>query len=738
MAAANKPTKITIVMPFPNQVPMEPQYAETTWKLLESAIHEIYKKNASGLSFEELYRNAYNMVLHKYGDMLYGGLRRVVDQQLRTVADAVASVPDDVFLFRLNDAWHDHLQSMLMIRDILMYMDRAYVAPKQLLPVYDLGLVLFCEVVAHHPNIKERLLRTLLDMVFRERCGEIINRSLVKNITQMLVDLGVNSREVYEEDFEAPFLAATSDFYRLESREFLASNSCPDYLRKVEMRLKEELDRVHHYLDQQSSEAKVRDVVEQQLISAHMQNLVHMQNSGLLVMLRDDKVADLSRMYKLFSKVEGGLTCMKELMSEHIRACGKEIVTDEQNIKERGAFVQQLLDLKYKYDYLQKHAFNMDKTFQHTINKAFEYFINLNSKSPELISLFIDAKLRKGLKGKTEEEIDALLDQVMMLFRFIQEKDVFEKYFKQHLARRLLLGTSMSDEAERNMISKLKSECGYQFTTKLEGMFNDMRISGDMMERFKERIGCAGSKAVLHGVEMNVQVLTTGFWPTQVAASCTLPPEIVHCCDTFKKFYLGEHSGRKLTWQTNMGTVDLKANYSNRTRELTVSTYQMSILMMFNSADVITFKELQERTGIPTSDLTRNLLSLSCGKYRVLLKDSKGKDIAPQDRFAYNAKFKSKLVKVRITPVAATEAQGATLRRKIDEDRNHQIEACIVRIMKSRKTMNHASLVAEATKQLSTRFMPNPTAIKKRIESLIEREYLERLKTDRKTYQYLA
>ena len=122
MAAANKPTKITIVMPFPNQVPMEPQYAETTWKLLESAIHEIYKKNASGLSFEELYRNAYNMVLHKYGDMLYGGLRRVVDQQLRTVADAVACVPDDVFLFRLNDAWHDHLQSMLMIRDILMYM----------------------------------------------------------------------------------------------------------------------------------------------------------------------------------------------------------------------------------------------------------------------------------------------------------------------------------------------------------------------------------------------------------------------------------------------------------------------------------------------------------------------------------------------------------------------------------------------------------------------------------------
>lgn len=72
-----------------------------------------------------------------------------------------------------------------------------------------------------------------------------------------------------------------------------------------------------------------------------------------------------------------------------------------------------------------------------------------------------------------------------MLFRFIQEKDVFEKYYKQHLAKRLLLGRSVSDDAERNMIAKLKTECGYQFTSKLEGMFTDMKLSSDAMEGFK-------------------------------------------------------------------------------------------------------------------------------------------------------------------------------------------------------------------------------------------------------------
>ena len=55
-----------------------------------------------------------------------------------------------------------------------------------------------------------------------------------------------------------------------------------------------------------------------------------------------------------------------------------------------------------------------------------------------------------------------------------------------------------------------------------------------------------------------------------------------------------------------------------------------------------------------------------------------------------------------------------------------QIEAAIVRIMKARRVLDHNSIVTEVTRQLSARFLPNPNVIKKRIESLIEREFLER------------
>ena len=71
-----------------------------------------------------------------------------------------------------------------------------------------------------------------------------------------------------------------------------------------------------------------------------------------------------------------------------------------------------------------------------TTRQAFEWFINLNQHSPEYISLFVDDQLRKGLRGNSEEEMEKVLDKVVMLFRYLQEKDVFEKYYKQHLAKR--------------------------------------------------------------------------------------------------------------------------------------------------------------------------------------------------------------------------------------------------------------------------------------------------------------
>lgn len=70
----------------------------------------------------------------------------------------------------------------------------------------------------------------------------------------------------------------------------------------------------------------------------------------------------------------------------------------------------------------------------------------------------------------------------------LQGKDVFEAFYKKDLAKRLLLGKSSSTDAEKTMITKLKAECGSQFTNKLEGMFKDVDLSRDIMTSFRTSV----------------------------------------------------------------------------------------------------------------------------------------------------------------------------------------------------------------------------------------------------------
>jgi len=782
---------------------MDEKIVENIWQLLKVAIQEIQRKNNSGLSFEELYRNSYTMVLHKHGERLYSGLKEVVTAHLdNSVRNAVLDSLNNNLLQTLNASWSDHTTSMVMIRDILMYMDRVYVQQNNCENVYNLGLILFRDKVVRHGCIGKNLRDTLLDMIMRERRGEVIDRMAVKNACQMLMLLGIESRNVYDEDFESHFLRQSAEFYRMESQRFLEENSASVYIRKVEARITEEAERATVYLDD-STEPRIVNVVEEELIKRHMNTVVEMENSGVVHMLCNDRTEDLACMYKLFARVNDGHQTMSDCLSKHLRARGRALVEEGGGGGGGGAaggagasgsagqptnaivYIQNLLDLKDRFDRFLAVSFNGDRFFKQTISGDFENFLNLNPRSPEYLSLFIDDKLKKGVRGLSDAEVESVLDKAMILFRFLQEKDQFEEYYKRHLARRLLNQKSASDDSEKMMISKLKSECGCQFTSKLEGMFKDMTLSNTINEEFKAHVNNTGLN--MNGIDLTVRVLTTGYWPGQNAPpSINLDPMPLAAFQNFKNFYLNKHSGRILTLQPSTGTADMNALFFGKKSKsaaataaaaapvgasgaeddqpdgsapappvitdrsqakkhiLCVNTYQMCILMMFNNATQLSYSEIQAQTLIPERELTRALQPLAIGKpsQRILVKHPKTKEIEAGHMFQVNEAFSSQFHRVKIQQASArqgeTEPERNETKKKVDEDRKHEIEACIVRIMKSRQQLNHNQLVAEVVDQLCKRFNPSPVVIKKRIESLIEREYIKRSEADRKHYVYLA
>lgn len=719
--------KKLVIKNFKEKPKLPENYTQETWQKLKEAVEAIQNSTSIKYNLEELYQAVENLCSHKISAKLYKQLRAVCEDHIKAQIDQFREDALDsvLFLKKIDKCWQDHCRQMIMIRSIFLFLDRTYVLQNSMLPsIWDMGLELFRFYIISDVKVQSKTIDGILLLIERERSGEAIDRSLLRSLLSMLSDL-----QIYQDSFEQRFLEETNRLYAAEGQRLMQEREVPEYLHHVNKRLEEEADRVITYLDQ-STQKPLIATVEKQLLGEHLTATLQ---KGLTHLLDENRIQDLSLLYQLFSRVRGGVQVLLQHWIEYIKAFGSTIVINPEKDK---TMVQELLDFKDKVDHIIDVCFLKNEKFVNAMKEAFETFINKRPNKPaELIAKHVDSKLRAGNKEATDEELEKMLDKIMIIFRFIYGKDVFEAFYKKDLAKRLLVGKSASVDAEKSMLSKLKHECGAAFTSKLEGMFKDMELSKDIMVQFKQHMQCQN---IPGNIELTVNILTMGYWPTYVPMEVHLPPEMVRLQEIFKTFYLGKHSGRKLQWQSTLGHCVLKAEFKEGKKELQVSLFQTLVLLMFNEGEEFTLEEIKLATGIEDSELRRTLQSLACGKARVLTKIPKSKDVEDGDKFSCNDDFKHKLFRIKINQIQMKETveEQASTTERVFQDRQYQIDAAIVRIMKMRKTLSHNLLMSEVYNQL--KFPVKPADLKKRIESLIDRDYMERDKENSNQYNYVA
>ncbi|NWV01122.1 CUL4A protein, partial [Upupa epops] len=714
-------------------------YAQDTWQKLHEAVGAIQSSTSIKYNLEELYQAVENLCSYKVSATLYKQLRQVCEDHVQAqivqfreypflyakMVRMVDSLDSLLFLRKINKCWQDHCRQMIMIRSIFLFLDRTYVLQNSMLPsIWDMGLELFRSHIISDKQVQNKTIDGILLLIERERSGEAVDRSLLRSLLSMLSDL-----QVYKESFEQRFLEETNCLYAAEGQRLMQEREVPEYLHHVSKRLEEEGDRVITYLDH-STQKPLIACVEKQLLGEHLSAILQ---KGLDNLLDENRISDLTQTYQLFSRVKGGQQILLQHWSEYIKNFGTTIVVNPEKDKD---MVQELLDFKDKVDHIIEVCFQKNEKFINLMKESFETFINKRPNKPaELIAKYVDSKLRAGNKEATDEELERILDKIMIIFRFIHGKDVFEAFYKKDLAKRLLVGKSASVDAEKSMLSKLKHECGAAFTSKLEGMFKDMELSKDVMVQFKQYMQNQSDPG---NIDLTVNILTMGYWPTYTPVEVHLNSEMIKLQEVFKTFYLGKHSGRKLQWQTTLGHAVLKAEFKEGKKEFQVSLFQTLVLLMFNEGDEFSFEEIKMATGVEDSELRRTLQSLACGKARVLMKNPKGKDVEDGDKFIFNADFKHKLFRIKINQIQMKETveEQVSTTERVFQDRQYQIDAAIVRIMKMRKTLGHNLLVSELYNQL--KFPVKPGDLKKRIESLIDRDYMERDKDNPNQYHYVA
>ncbi|GAB2228991.1 hypothetical protein Droror1_Dr00023125 [Drosera rotundifolia] len=513
---------------------------------------------------------------------LYDKYREFFEEYITsTVLPSLKEKHDEFMLRELVKRRQNHKFMVRWLSRFFHYLDRYFIAGRSL----KVGLTCFRSLVYTELNVKVR--DAVISLIDQEREGEQIGRALLKNVLDIFVEIGMGQMEYYKNDFEADMLKDTAAYYSRKASNWILEDSCPDYLLKAEECLRREKERVSHYLHS-SSEPKLLEKVQHELQSVYATQLLEKEHSGCHALLRDDKVRDLSRMHRLFSKIPKGLDpvfllylsrwCQKLITFfftlcfvyfllrfslvnvQHVTAEGTALVkqaegattnkkADKKDLvgMQEQVFVRKVIELHDKYMAYVNDFFANHTLFHKALKEAFEIFCNkgvAESSSAELLATFCDNILKKGGSEKlSDEAIEEALEKVVKLLAYIRDKDVFAEFYRKKLACRLLFDKSANDNHERSILTKLKQQCGGQFTSKMEGMVTDLTLAWENQTNFEDYL--SSNPQANPGIDLTVTVLTTGFWPSYKSFDLNLPAEMVKCVGSFQGILSNKNQAQK-------------------------------------------------------------------------------------------------------------------------------------------------------------------------------------------------
>lgn len=692
-----------------------------TWKYLEWGVERIMLSLNDGVdlkTYMSLYTSIHNFCTaqkavgaqstsnlnsshrgaHLLGEELYHRLNEYLKRHLQGVHAEMVKHADEALLTFYIKEWKRYTTAGQYNNHLFRYLNRHWVkremdeGKKDVYDIYTLHLVRWKEDM--FGSTQNAVMDAVLRLVEKQRNGETIEQSKIKDVVNSFVSLGIDDADstkstldVYRQYFEKPYLEATGKYYEIESKQFLAENSVVDYMKKAERRLDEEKERVPLYLLAEIMQPLMK-TCESALIAEH---------AGLLrdefqVLLDNDREDDMARMYKLLARIPDGLEPLRQRFEAHVRRAGLQAI---EKVAEQGegldpkAYVDALLEVHTQYAALVQNAFTGESEFVRSLDNACREYVNRNkvcsknsARSPELLAKHADNVLKRSTKATEEDDMEKMLNQVMTVFKYIEDKDVFQKFYSRTLAKRLVNGTSASGDAETSMISKLKDASGFEYTNKLQRMFQDIQTSKDLNTAYEEWVSQSVNKDDRKdGVDATYQILGTGFWPLQPSGTTFSPPPVIaKTYERFQSFYGNKHGGRKLTWLWHLCKGEIRANYIKMNKvpyTFQVSTYQMAILLLFNDSDTVSYDDMSSNTMLQKETLDPSLGIML--KAKVLTPSTAGPP-ASGTTYTLNHSFKNKKVKVNLNmAIKAEQKQEAEETHKtIEEDRKMLMQVSIL------------------------------------------------------------
>ncbi|KIJ19673.1 hypothetical protein PAXINDRAFT_109139 [Paxillus involutus ATCC 200175] len=692
-------------------------------------------------------------------ELLYQCLTKYFTTDLRNLQERFSGIiQDDALLRDYAREWNRYSTGAHYLHRQWGFFNNNFIRSERYLgnrgfyPVYTLAIMTWKTHVFQqfHGKISEAALR----LVDRQRSGDgTVDLASIKKLVESLIVMGIDesdlnktSLDVYKEYLETPFLEATRKYFEQKSQAFLMISTPYDFVQQAEECLRVEFHIARYFYD--DTHSQLLDILRAPFLQ-------HFKLSLSTKLLDHDVEVDeelLKRLYTILSNIPDGLETLRQEFEEHVKQVGLARVanlvgTDPQlaATPDAKAYVDILSAIHRKYSRLVDVCFRTEVGFVASLDRACGEFVNRNGAttfssaiSAELLVTYVDDILRRIVHWENDDDIEVTFSDVMVLFKYIEDKDVFRELYTQKFAQRQVdfVLTLKSHQHEDDMISKLKAACGIEYTGKLQRMLGESTQSQDLTRRFGDQVQQyrgSGTQAV----DLNILVLGTNSWPFRNEAkesnSFLIPPEIEATQTLFTRFYKSIHSDRGLAWLWNRSKNELSTNYLTRKYSLLASTYQMAVLLQYNVHDARSCEELSTSTGIDQKTLMQTLAPLVDAQ--IIIPSNAG-----DNQYDLNLDFRSKKSVVDLTRPSKAEVTSGSSEvfrpAALSKSRLYSIRGSIIRIVKVRKTVREQTLIEDVISSVSQQFKPNIDDIKKVINTLLEDELIERVKNRAEVLKY--
>ena len=255
-------------------------------------------------------------------------------------------------------------------------------------------------------------------------------------------------------------------------------------------------------------------------------------------------------------------------------------------------------------------------------------------------------------------------------------------------------------------------------------------------------------------MDLSVTVLNESHWPINGAEKfpLALSAPLTACVQKFEEYYKSKTDKRKLRWLFNHGTVVLATHYGKGKVQVEVTPIQACILQLFEQEKVITFEGMIKslwpdgqaalKGGTSNTDTLKYAIAplVQTKGIAPIKRAGEGKDISENDKFAVRSDIKTKKRRLKFAggSAAKTDSESKDVEKNVLKQREFEIDAAMVRIMKSRNVLSWNELTSESIRSLKDRFQPTPKMLKRRLESLIEREFVARDAENSRMIHYCA